>query len=218
MYRLFLSFLPILFLSGCFWTKMNLPQISYSAEGQNFNFEVGEEFEVVLPSNQTTGYQWEIKDITEGVLSEVKNEYRIVEEQDNKVGMPGEEVWTFMVDEIKRSHIVMQYVRPWDKTKVEDDFLITINGNPGDDGLLTFLGHIELFPADAQFDDCFVVDNGEKFGIEPYEINKVADPGVVDRLEKFGDSGENIEIRGKMIDPAIDCEGRQFIVHEIQGI
>jgi len=215
MKRLILALIPILLLGGCAGGE-KLPQITSADNRQNYDFPVGQEFQVVLASNQTTGYQWQVDDITAGVLEQVSNEYKIVESKDNIVGAGGEEVWTFKVLKVERSHIVMKYRRPWDKLDIANAFLVTINGNPGDDGFLTYLGKIENNGAGVQFDDCFITEAGDKFGITPVTQNKIDDPGVKAKIAEFLGKDVLVEIRGTMTEPAIDCNGKQFIIHEIQ--
>ena len=212
--------LPLLLLiGGCALVAPKLPQIILSDKGKNFDFPIDQQFQIVLPSNQSTGYQWQVDDITEDVLSTINNEYQVTDkyDQNNIVGAGGEEIWTFKVLQAERSHIVMKYRRPWDKLDVANDFLITINGNPGDDGLLTYLGKITANAAGAQFDDCFVAENGDTFGIAPVMQNKIEDPGVKAKIAEFINQNVLVEIRGILTGSAIDCNGQQFIIHEIQA-
>lgn len=206
---------PMLLLGGCGGPK--LQQITMTGKDQNYDLAEGTSFQVVLPSNQTTGYKWEIDDITQGVLQQIKNEYRTSKKYaENIMGAGGEETWTFKVLKVERSHIVMKYRRPWDKLGVTNQFMITVNGNPGDDGFLTYFGTIHSNPAGSQFDDYFVAEDGNEFGIEPYAIDKIADPGVRVRIAEFTDTGKRLEVRGEMIEDAIDYNGKQLVIHEIQ--
>jgi inhibitor of cysteine peptidase len=210
-----LILLPPLLLTGCGGPK--LQQIGVEGNNQDYKIPEGTNFQVMLPSNQTTGYKWEINDITTGVLRQIKNEYRVSKKYaENVVGAGGEEIWTFQVLKDERSHIVMEYRRPWDKLEVANKFTITVNGNPGDDGLLTYFGTVHSNPAGSQFDDRFVAEDGNEFGIEPYAIDKIADPGVKARIAEFTDTGKRLEIRGEMVEDVPDFNGKQFLIHEIQ--
>lgn len=216
MKRIFPFLLVVLLLGGCGEEK--LPQLSLRHHNGNVDYPAGQKFQVVLPSNQTTGYKWELDDITAGVLEKISDEYHLSDaaKQGDVVGAGGEEVWTFEVLKVKRSHIVMKYRRPWDKTDVANNFLVTINGNPGDDGLLTYVGVIKSLPSGAQFDDYFVADTGETFGIEIVSQNKIADPGVKAKIAAVKDKDIKVEIRGTLSTDAIDYQGKQFIIHEIR--
>ncbi len=214
--KLTFCLLAILLLGGC-GAKANLPKIELSSNRQDFKFPVGTEFQVVLPSNQTTGFEWQVNDITAGVLEQVSNIYKISDKYNNVVGAGGEEIWTFRVLQVERSHIVMKYLRPWDKLEVANEFLVTINGNPGDDGLATYLGKISSNTGDAKIDDCFVTEDGDKFGIVPVTKGKIEDPGVKAKVAEFINKNILVEIRGTMVDPAGDCNSKQLIVSEIQA-
>lgn len=215
MKKLFWLLLPMLLLAGCGGPK--LQQIGVEGKEQDYKIPKGTSFQIVLPSNQTTGYKWEVDDITQGVLQQVKNEYHTSKKYaEDIVGAGGEEVWTFKVLKVERSHIVMKYRRPWDKLDVTSSFRISVNGNPGDDGLLTCFGTIHSNPAGSQFDDHFVAEDGSEFGIEPYAIDKIADPGVKARIAEFTDTDKRLEIRGEMVEDVPDSNGKQFIIHEIQ--
>lgn len=216
--KLVLFLVSMLLLGGCSLVTEKLPQIALANKGNNFDFPVGQQFEVVLPSNQSTGYQWQVDDITAGALEQVNNEYRLSDKyKEDIIGAGGEEIWTFKVLKIERSHIVMKYRRPWDKLDVANDFLVTINGNPGDDGLLTYVGVIKSTPAGSQFDDYFTSDTGEEFGIEPLEQNQIADPGVKAKLSEVKDKEIKVEIRGKFSADTADYKDQKFIIHEIQA-
>jgi len=208
--------LPMLLLAGCGSPK--LQQITIDGKGVNYKIAVGNSFEVVLPSNPTTGYKWELTDLTEGVLEKVKDNYKTSKKYaDNIVGAGGEETWTFKVIADERSHIVMEYRRPWDKLDVANKFTITVNGNPGDDGLLTYFGEVKLAPADSSYDDYFVSEDGTEFGIAPYEIDKIADPGVKARIAEFTDKATRLEVRGELVDDAAERQGKKLVVYEIQS-
>ncbi|MFH1088647.1 MAG: protease inhibitor I42 family protein [Patescibacteria group bacterium] len=218
MNKLSLWLLPIVFLGGCALVQQPLPQLTLKDHQTNIDYPVGQKFQIVLPSNGTTGFKWELDNMTVGVLEKLSDEYKITDEYaENVVGAGGEEIWTFQVVQEERSHIVMKYRKPWDKIEVANEFLVTINGNPGDDGLLTYLGKIEGNAAGAQFDDCFIAQDGDKFGITPITQNQIGDPGIKAKIAEFTDQDILIEIRGSLTEPAIDCNGKQFIVHEIQA-
>jgi len=216
MNKLILFLLPLLFLGGCTLSKEKLPQIVLKDKGLNFDFIVDQQFQVVLPSNQTTGYQWQVDDITLGVLELVDNEYQVSDKYTtNVVGAGGEEIWTFKVKKIARSHVVMKYRRPWDQKDVANNFLITINGNPGDDGLITYIGSIKAVLVGEQGDDYFKTDTGEEFGVEPFAQDKIFDPGIKSVLMEVKDQDVKVEIRGKFSPETTDYNNKRFIIYEI---
>lgn len=207
--------LPMILLAGCGSPK--LQQITIASNGVNHQIAEGVSFQVVLPSNQTTGYKWEVVDLTNGILEQVKNEYRVSKKYaENVVGAGGEEVWTFTVLKDERSHIVMEYRRSWDRSDVANKFMITVNGNPGDDGFLTYFGVIKSAPTGSKYNDYFVSEDGIEFGIAPYEIDKIGDPGIKARIAEFTDKSTRLELRGELVDDAADHQGQKLIVHEIR--
>jgi len=75
--------------------------------------EKGEEFAIVLESNPTTGYQWKLNRALDGkIVTLEKTEFEPPEEE--LLGAPGEERWTFKAHELGRTTIELAYVRPWE--------------------------------------------------------------------------------------------------------
>jgi len=172
---LYILIIPLI-ISGCSLGG-SLPIITMADKDDNFNFSLNEKFQIVLPSNRTTGYQWIVSNVTDGALEHADTTYRLSDEYtEDIVGAGGEEVLTFKVLEVKRSHIVLKYARSWDEDDIANNFLVTINGNPGDDGLLTYYGILYNTPDGAQYDDYFKVSEDEdEFGVEPIMINQIKD-------------------------------------------
>ncbi|NPV59936.1 MAG: protease inhibitor I42 family protein [Actinobacteria bacterium] len=80
--------------------------------------EKGEEFAIVLESNPTTGYQWKLNHpLDEKILTLEKTEFEAPEE--DLLGAPGEEKWTFKAHELGRTTIELAYVRPWEEEAEE---------------------------------------------------------------------------------------------------
>ncbi len=76
--------------------------------------EKGEEFAIVLESNPTTGYQWKLnRALDEKILTLEKTEFEPPEEE--VLGAPGEEKWTFKAQGLGRTTIELAYVRPWEE-------------------------------------------------------------------------------------------------------
>ena len=68
---------------------------------------------VTLCSNPTTGFEWELTEITdEVVLMHSENEY--IPDAEGVAGAAGKEVWTFKVLRPGESTISMEYGRPWE--------------------------------------------------------------------------------------------------------
>lgn len=76
--------------------------------------EKGDEFAIVLESNPTTGYAWELAEpLDEEIIHLVKTEF---EEPDVELlGASGEEKWTFKAEGLGDTSITLSYVRPWEE-------------------------------------------------------------------------------------------------------
>lgn len=69
---------------------------------------------VSLCSNPTTGFEWELVEVTDqDVLVYDNNEY-ISPEAEGSAGAAGTEVWTFKVLKAGSSNITMEYRRSWE--------------------------------------------------------------------------------------------------------
>jgi inhibitor of cysteine peptidase len=67
-----------------------------------------------LPSNPTTGYQWElIKPLAEDIVRLVRRTYHPV--QTGLVGAGGQEILIFRTVGIGETEIALGYLRPWEK-------------------------------------------------------------------------------------------------------
>ena len=69
---------------------------------------------LTLVSNQTTGFKWELAEITdESVLEYVDDEY-VPPEDTGVVGAGGKEVWTFKALKKGTTEVSMEYSQPWE--------------------------------------------------------------------------------------------------------
>lgn len=74
---------------------------------------VGQEFNITLESNPTTGYQWQLaKQLNETILEFIGSEYKPSES--GLIGAGGTEVWTFKAVNSGTTEISLKYVRPWE--------------------------------------------------------------------------------------------------------
>jgi inhibitor of cysteine peptidase len=77
---------------------------------------VGETFSIVLDSNPTTGYQWQLANPPdEKIVKLIRSEYRA--SKTNLTGAGGKEIWTFVTLDTGQTAISFKYVRPWEKDK-----------------------------------------------------------------------------------------------------
>jgi predicted secreted protein len=86
----------------------------YSDPARTIEANVCDEFSVVLESNQTTGFGWDIsRPLDEKVAMFVGSEY--IAERGGLPGSGGREVWTFRACGPGKTTIAFKYVRPWEK-------------------------------------------------------------------------------------------------------
>ncbi|MFC1949814.1 DUF4382 domain-containing protein [Chloroflexota bacterium] len=88
----------------------------------------GESFSVTLCSNGTTGFTWsEMAQIAnQSIISQVRHRF-VSPEDEELVGSPGQEIWTFQALEAGNTTISMEYSQPWEGgTKAEWTFELTV--------------------------------------------------------------------------------------------
>ncbi len=74
----------------------------------------GQHFTLVLDSNVTTGYHWEMISPKEStIIRLVRNKYR--KSQTGLIGAGGKEVWLFEATGKGKTAINFRYIRPWEK-------------------------------------------------------------------------------------------------------
>ena len=77
-----------------------------------FEAEVGDKIRVELCSNPTTGFEWTYEMTSENVLKE--EDYDFVEPEDDElVGAPGTDIWTFEAVEKGTTEVNMEYSQTW---------------------------------------------------------------------------------------------------------
>ena len=87
---------------------------AYSDPAKAIEAEVLKDFSVVLESNPTTGFGWDIsRPLDEKMVKFVSSEY--VAAETGLVGSGGREIWTFRAISPGKATISFRYVRPWEK-------------------------------------------------------------------------------------------------------
>lgn len=81
--------------------------------------KVGEEFQIVLTSNPTTGFRWTLeKRLDKNKINLVSSDY--IPDKPQLVGSGGNEVWVFKAVKSGKAKIFFEYSRPWEKGKVAE--------------------------------------------------------------------------------------------------
>lgn len=86
----------------------------FSDPSKPIQIAAGQQFSIVLDSNRTTGYQWQLsKPLNAAILQKVDNIYE--SPQTNLTGAGGKDLWTFKAVAAGKTSVQFQYVRPWEK-------------------------------------------------------------------------------------------------------
>ncbi len=101
----------------------------YEDPEETIEVEAGYEFAIVLESNPTTGYTWQLAEpLDEKVVELVKTGFEKkgakeegAEGEGEVVGAPGEEVWTFQAVSEGETEIKLEYVRSWETDKAPEE-------------------------------------------------------------------------------------------------
>jgi len=98
-------------LAACGGKATSTPAFSISDAGKTIEVAAGNEFKIVIESNPSTGYHWEmIGELEESLLQFVSSEYRA--DEPVAPGSGGKEVWTFKALAPGEAAIVLGYYPP----------------------------------------------------------------------------------------------------------
>jgi inhibitor of cysteine peptidase len=92
------------------------PDTGFTDASKVIDVRIGETFTIVLDSNPTTGYSWQLKSKPAPSIVFVGSAYRT--NQPVLPGTGGREIWTFKAVTAGDAGISLQYVRPFDKAMV----------------------------------------------------------------------------------------------------
>ncbi|MCX6165875.1 MAG: protease inhibitor I42 family protein [Ignavibacteriae bacterium] len=74
----------------------------------------GDSFSIVLESNKTTGYSWQLGSNSDSnIVHFLSSDYNAP--STDMPGQGGKEVWTFKTESPGTVTIILQYLRPWEK-------------------------------------------------------------------------------------------------------
>jgi predicted secreted protein len=92
----FLLVIAVLAITACNGksTEVPVPQLVISEPGKSIEVTAGSEFKIVIESNPSTGYHWElVGDLDESVIQFISKDYRASEPV--APGSGGSDVWVF---------------------------------------------------------------------------------------------------------------------------
>ena len=131
MKRIFVSLVMIILLAGCASSSFTpTPTLPPTAETQSIlpepsdhtqliTVKAGETFELVVPSNPSTGYHWDINpELDENLIQFVSRDY--IPEQPVMPGSGGVDIWTFRAINPGDTTVVLGYYPPADTNDPEE--------------------------------------------------------------------------------------------------
>jgi len=118
----------LLMLGGC---AARPPVVVTTAEaGRAVTLGPGDELQVRLAANRTTGYRWQLADDPAPILaSEAEVTYEPLDTAGGRLGAGGTDVWRFRAAAAGRTELVFEYWRPWERSATPADsvrFPITV--------------------------------------------------------------------------------------------
>ncbi len=94
-------------------------EIPEADAGKGVKIAVGEQFDFMLESNATTGFEWRLVEPTsEETVKKISNEYE--EPNTGTIGAGGTEHWIFEGARPGETTIKLEYIRPWEPNAPPD--------------------------------------------------------------------------------------------------
>ncbi len=100
-------------------------EITKADNGKTIEVAKGSEVKVVLESNPTTGYSWQVKEVDAVILKQVGEAQ--FKADSSAVGAGGKETFTFNAASAGQTTLKMEYRRPWETdAPAAETFAVTI--------------------------------------------------------------------------------------------
>ncbi|MPM73241.1 hypothetical protein SDC9_120217 [bioreactor metagenome] len=120
--RIMLLLIGGMLLAGCETAPKPAVALTGNPAGQasqSARLKVGEQLEVELAGNPTTGYNWLLTDFHEGPLKLEKDDY--IPENRFLTGAPGKFRWVFRALAPGETKLEFRYFRPWETFNPQQD-------------------------------------------------------------------------------------------------
>jgi inhibitor of cysteine peptidase len=106
-------------------TEIPVPQLEISDPGKSIEVTAGNEFKIIIDSNPSTGYHWELVGaLDESIVKLVSNEFRASEPV--APGSGGSDVWVFKAIAAGETTITLGNYPPGEGQLAEQEITFTI--------------------------------------------------------------------------------------------
>ena len=95
-------------------------------DGREINLSVGAKFLIILESNPTTGYRWEVAEMDESVLELLSTEYDADSKSPLVVGSGGAETFSFKAIGSGETTLKLVYHRTWEDAEPAEIFSVKV--------------------------------------------------------------------------------------------
>jgi len=117
--------LALLMAAGCAPKKGEVVQLDAESNGGSVELQVGDELQITLEGNPTTGYLWDLNEVDREVLDMPGTpEY---EQQGDLLGSGGLYTLTFVAVKAGQTELSLRYYRPFEmEAPPEDTFVLDV--------------------------------------------------------------------------------------------
>lgn len=112
--------LTIMLLTAC----SSIQKLDKNANGETITLSTGEQIQIKLEGNITTGYSWQVMSLEETILA--PNGEPEYQSESNLAGAGGEFTFTFTAKSPGETHLELGYLRPWEDEAPLETFKITV--------------------------------------------------------------------------------------------
>lgn len=103
-------------------------ELGIQDKGSSIEVKKGEEIEILLDSNPTTGYSWiPGEEIDTNIVVLTDSKYFQTKSEEGMTGVGGFEVFTFEAKNSGQTEIILYYMRPWEEEELKDEFIFNID-------------------------------------------------------------------------------------------
>lgn len=100
--------------------------VDEGSSGKTIHVLPGETIRVMLRSNPSTGFSWELGPIEEGILESVESGFEADPHKEFEAGYGGNQVWKFKAAGAGETELSLVYARPWEDKKTAKTFKMRV--------------------------------------------------------------------------------------------